>query len=170
MITSGIFISVMILLMRKLGFQEAPWLLWSVSWQRVVLAISSGCSALACPHWPLSAHHQFSFLSKSLQRAKQTTQQEHLDQCCQYYGHGHLWPHVTKMKSSLKSSSRAATEVSGAEELALSDHGSSPVKTIFSPLSLVYKYFLKEGKEKNLHWNRLPYQSMLRCHPWFKTV
>ena len=36
---------------------------------------------------------------------KQTTQQDHLDQCCWYYGHGHMWPRVIKMKSSEKSSS-----------------------------------------------------------------
>lgn len=58
--------------------------LWSLSWQRVVL-VSSGCPALACTHWPFNVHQEFIFLSKSLQRAKQTTQQDHLDQCCQYY-------------------------------------------------------------------------------------
>ena len=122
--------------------------LWSLSWQRVVLVISSGCPALTCTHWLLNAHHKFSFLSKSLQRAKQTTQQDHLDQRCQYYGHGHTWPHVIKMKSSLTSSSWATAEVSGAEELALSDHGSSPFKTNFFPPSLVYKYFFKKERKK----------------------
>lgn len=139
----------MILLMRKLVFQEVPWLTcghWAG--RGVVLVISSGCPALVCTHWLLNAHHRFSFLSKSLQRAKQTTQQDHLDQCCQYCGHGHMWPHVIKMKSSLKSSSWATAEVSGAEELALSDHGSSPFKTNFFPPSLVYKYFFKKERKK----------------------
>lgn len=43
---------------------------------------------------------------------------------------------------------------------------SKPNFFFFWPTSI----FFKEGKKKSLHWHRVLYQSMLHCHPWFKTV